>query len=54
MTKDQDPKGHWGGYSFSDGFGASVFLSAESKAEYRGHVFGTSSTDIWLTEVAAL
>ncbi len=35
MIQDQDPKGHWGGYSFADGFGVSVFLSAEAQAEYR-------------------
>ena len=35
MTQDKDPQGHWGGYSFADGFGVSVFLSAEAQAEYR-------------------
>lgn len=38
MAESTDPKGQWGGYSFSDGFGVSEFLSAEAQAEYRAQL----------------
>ena len=34
MPNEERPSGHWGGYSFTHGFGQSELLSEEARQEY--------------------